>query len=190
MSVIHFDAEIKEGLSLIERVVRKIIPEMDMESVITSFAGVRANIRSVAKEEKDFVIRKSVPGMISTLGIKNPGLTSAPYLTEIILQLLKEDGMELIEKRDYHPGVKTGKKFIDCTADEKKLLFKKDSAYGNMICRCENITEGDIRRVLSEPIPPTTLNGLKKRLRAGMGRCQGGILYYQNYGNIEPAVTV
>lgn len=163
----------RAGLDLIERVADKIIPGIDMGNVITSFAGVRANIRNVAKEEKDFVIRRSAPGLVSALGIKNPGLTSAPYLVQKIIEILREDGLRTEEKTDFNPGVKTGKKFLDCSIQEQKELFSSDKRYGHMICRCENITEGDILRVLNETLPPSTFNGLKKRLRTGMGRCHG-----------------
>lgn len=163
----------RDGLDLVERVAKKIIPGIDMGTVITSFAGVRANIKNVAKEEKDFVIRQSVPGMISALGIKNPGLTSAPYLVQKMVALLYQDGLELEHRDDYCPYVSKTDKFLDCSAEEQKRLFSLDSSYGKLICRCENITEGDIKRILREPLPPATFNGLKKRLRAGMGRCQG-----------------
>ncbi len=163
----------REGLDLIERVVKKMIPDIDMGQVITSFAGVRANIRNVEKEQKDFVIRSSVPGMVSALGIKNPGLTSAPYLVQKMLELLCADGLKLQSKENYVPGVRAGEKFFDCTKEQQNQLFRKDHRYGNLICRCENITEGDILNVLHGTLPPATLNGLKKRLRAGMGRCQG-----------------
>lgn len=163
----------RAGLDLIERVADKIIPGIDMGKVITSFAGVRANIRNVAKEEKDFVVRRSIPGMVSALGIKNPGLTSAPYLVRRMLELLKEDGLHLTENKDFQPNVTSGRKFIDCSAEEQEKMFEMDRRYGSVICRCENITEADVLRVLGEPLPPDTFNGLKKRLRAGMGRCQG-----------------
>ena len=163
----------REGLDLIERVVKKIIPDIDMGQVITSFAGVRANIRNVEKEQKDFVIRYSVPGMVSAMGIKNPGLTSAPYLVNQMLGMLEDQGLVLEPRQDYVVQVKTQKKFMVCSREEQKQLFAKDSRYGNLICRCEQITEGDILCVLRETLPPVTLNGLKKRLRAGMGRCQG-----------------
>jgi glycerol-3-phosphate dehydrogenase len=162
------------GLQHIEKIAKKILPDIDMGDVITSFAGVRANIKNVAKEEKDFVVRQSIPGMVSTLGIKNPGMTSAPYLAKMVVELLKKDGLVCENKIDFNPRIKNiKKKFLDCTPSEQAEMIKKDFRYGNIVCRCEQVTEGDIIRVLQEPLPPKSLNGLKKRLRCGMGRCQG-----------------
>ncbi|MGI5825746.1 MAG: NAD(P)/FAD-dependent oxidoreductase [Bacillota bacterium] len=163
------------GLKHIEKIAKKILPEIDMGDVIASFGGVRANIKNVAKEEKDFVVRRSIPGMISTLGIKNPGMTSAPYLAKMVVEMLVQDGLGLEENILYHPGVlSAGKKFLESSTAEQAAMIKDDPRYGNIVCRCEQVTEGDIVRVLHEPLPPKSLNGLKKRLRCGMGRCQGG----------------
>ncbi|SHJ54565.1 NAD(P)/FAD-dependent oxidoreductase [Parasporobacterium paucivorans] len=163
----------REGLELIEQVARKIMPGLDMGKVIASFAGARTNISNVAKEEKDFVIRKSARNMVSALGIKNPGLTGAPYLALKAVDILREEGLILEAKAGFNTQAVSGKKFLDCSVAEQKKRMTEDRRYGNVICRCEKITEGDILRVLSEPLPPRTLNGMKKRLRAGMGRCQG-----------------
>lgn len=163
----------KEGLELIERVAKKIMPKLDMGQVITSFAGARANISNVVKEEKDFVIRRSARNMVSALGIKNPGLTSAPYLSLEAIKILVKEGLELEEKKDFNPLIHLSKKFLECDLTEQKRLMKMDDRYGNIICRCEKITEGDVVRVLNESLPPGNVNGLKKRLRAGMGECQG-----------------
>ena len=164
----------KEGLDKIERVAKKIIPSLDMSKVITSFAGLRANIKNVDKEHKDFIIRQSVPKMISALGIKNPGITSAPYLCEIILEKLKEDGLELITNPKSTDTLNKQKNFFECTKEEQKRLLETDKDYAKIVCRCEKVTLGDIKRVLKEPLPPVSLDGIKKRLRVGMGKCQGG----------------
>ncbi len=149
----------RKGLAHIEKVARKILPDIDMGKVITSFAGVRANIQNVAKEDKDFVIRRSADGFVSALGIKNPGLTAAPYLTSLMVDVLREEGLTFTPKATYEPQLSPQ---------------KSSAAGGNIICRCEQVTEEDIIRVLREPLPPKSINGLKKRLRTGMGRCQGG----------------
>lgn len=163
----------KDGLELIGRVAKKILPDIEMNRIINSFAGVRANISNVEKEIKDFVIRKSGDRVVSALGIKNPGMTSAPYLSLKIIEVLVKEGLGLEKKNDFNPKVNIKKKFLECTQAEQKQMLKDDSRYGNIICRCEKITEGDILRVLKEPLPPKNLNGLKKRLRISMGKCQG-----------------
>ncbi|WP_278286329.1 NAD(P)/FAD-dependent oxidoreductase [Eubacterium callanderi] len=161
------------GIHHIEKTAKKILPDLDMGKVITSFAGVRANIKNVVKEEKDFIIRRSVPRMVSALGIKNPGMTAAPYLCQMILDLLIEDGLCTAPNPDYCPVLDLPKPFLKQTENIQKKWYEQDHRYGNLVCRCEGITEGDILRVLREPLPPKNMNGLKKRLRTTMGRCQG-----------------
>lgn len=163
------------GLNHIEKTAKKILPNLDMGDVIASFGGVRANIKNVKKEKKDFVIRRSVQGMVSALGIKNPGMTSAPYLAKMIVNTLAEDGLCLVKNTEYVPyNINVGKNFLECSREQQAEMLKRDYRYGNIVCRCEKVTEGDIIRVLNEPLPPKSFNGLKKRLRCGMGRCHGG----------------
>lgn len=150
------------------------MPDLDLDEIITAFAGARANIKNMLKEEKDFIVRPSAPRIVSALGIKNPGLTAAPYLTHIILQLLQTEGLKRVPNPKYRAALNLPAKFVDLDAAAQQKFFKAEPRYGNIVCRCEAVTEGDILRVLAEPLPPRSLNGLKKRLRTGMGRCQGG----------------
>ncbi len=164
----------KQNLDKIEKVAKKIIPTLDMSKVITSFAGIRANIKNIDKEHKDFIIRRSVPRMVSALGIKNPGITSAPYLCQLIVRKLVEDGLQLEIKKSASPILKKQRNFFSCSKEEQRVLLLQDNDYAKVICRCEKVTLGDIKRVLNEPLPPVSLDGIKKRLRVGMGTCQGG----------------
>ena len=163
----------RAGLDHVERVAKKILPDLDMGKVITNFAGIRANITNIDKEQKDFVIRMSGRRMVSALGIKNPGMTAAPYLVERMTDLLRDEGLETRKRQDFQPRLKRKKPFLQCTPQEQRQMLKEDPRYARVICRCEEITEGDILRVLRSPLPPKSLNGFKKRLRTGMGRCQG-----------------
>lgn len=163
-----------EGLKKIERVSKKIIPSLDMSKVITSFAGIRANIENVEKEKKDFVIRKTIKGMVSALGIKNPGITSTPYLCELMIKSLVEDGLVLEENKNAKTKLNLQRNFFSCDNKTREMLLNSDEDYAKVICRCEKVTLGDIKRILREPLPPTSLDGIKKRLRIGMGKCQGG----------------
>lgn len=163
-----------EGLAHVERVARKLLPELDMGQVITNFAGVRANIVNVAKEHKDFVVRRSARHVVSLLGIKNPGMTCAPYLAALTEEKLREEGLRCEAKRDFRPTPERQRPFLQETPERQRELFAQDPRYARVVCRCEGITEGDILHILRGPLPPSTLNGLKKRLRVGMGRCQGG----------------
>lgn len=162
------------GIAHITFVARKLLPGLDLGKVIATFAGVRANITNVSKEEKDFVIRKSAPRFISMLGIKNPGMTASPYLIGKMLELLFEEGLAREENPKFNPIHRFPPLFLKATAREQEALMKEDKSYLNLVCRCENVTEGDVIRQLRSPLPPQNLNGMKKRLRVGMGRCQGG----------------
>lgn len=164
----------KAGRDHILMVAKKILPELDLDMIIASYAGVRANIDNLTKEEKDFIIRKSSDGFVSALGIKNPGLTAAPYLVGIIIDLLREDGLRDEKNEKFDPIHRSDPIFLKSDASTQGRLLKENSAYGNVICRCEKITEGDLLNALDSTLPPHNINGLKKRLRTGMGRCQGG----------------
>ena len=162
------------GLEHVEKVARKLIPALDMGKVITSFAGVRVNISNVEKDFKDFVVRASGPRMVSALGIKNPGMTAAPFLAERIVEILRKQGLVLRENSDFSPALNRQRPFLNETPEKQKELYESDCRYARLVCRCEEITEGDILSALRSPLPPKSLNGLKKRLRIGMGRCKGG----------------
>lgn len=164
----------REGIEHITNVARKILPELDLGKVIASFAGIRANIENVPKEEKDFVVRLSSDRFVSALGIKNPGMTASPYLAQLIIRLLQETGLECEPNESFDPVYRAKPLFLKASPEIQAQLLSRNPAYGNAVCRCEGITEGDILSVLDSPLPPHNLNGLKKRLRTGMGRCQGG----------------
>lgn len=163
-----------EGLAHVERVARKILPGLDMDTAITNFAGVRTNITNIEKEQKDFVIRSCSDFMVSALGIKNPGMTAAPYLARLIVGRLVKLELGLIPNPSYQARLDADRPFLQETPERQAELFAEDPRYARVICRCEKITEGDIIHALSSPLPPRSLNGFKKRLRTGMGRCQGG----------------
>ena len=169
----HQNATDAAGLDHVRRVALKVVPDLDLGEVITSFAGIRANITNLVKEKKDFIVRASAPGFVSTLGIKNPGMTSAPALAKRVVRLLKEDGLVLEEDPRFNPHRKRRVPFLQCSEKEQRVLLKQDPSFGHVLCRCEIITEGDVRRELAGVLPPTDFEGLKHRLRLSMGRCQG-----------------
>lgn len=164
----------QEGVDHLVRVAKKILPELDLGNVTAGFAGIRANIENLPKEEKDFVVRESAPGFISALGIKNPGMTASPYLAEMITVLLRESGLRMEKNGSFDPCYHAKPLFLKASSREQQMMLAENPAYGNAVCRCEGVTEGDIISVLGAPLPPHDINGLKKRLRTGMGRCQGG----------------
>ena len=160
----------KEGLDIIRDAARKSVPGINFRMNIKNFAGVRAN-----SDQSDFVIERSekYPGFIDIACIKSPGLTAAPAIGEYVVGMLAEDGLELKEKDEYIDS-RTRPRLHGVSPEERQEYIAKDPAYGRIICRCETVTEGEIVAALHTPIPPTTLNGVKRRVGTGMGRCQGG----------------
>ena len=137
---------------------------------ITSFAGLRAH-----EDGDDFIIGevKDAPGFIDAAGIESPGLTAAPAIGVHIAGLVR-DMLKATEKN----GFKATRKGIPCMATasdkEKAELIKADPSYAKVICRCELVTEGEIRNAITRTLGATTVDGVKRRTRAGMGRCQAG----------------
>ena len=134
----------------------------------TAAALERAN-----SDRGDFVIEEAAPGFIDLAGIKSPGLSSAPAIALEAVELLKGTGLELREDPDFLDG-RRRPRFKELGEEEKRALIAKDPAYGRVICRCETITEGEILEAVRAPIPPVSVDGVKRRCSAGMGRCQGG----------------
>ncbi len=158
-----------EGIKVLTDMAKKSVPGIDMRSVITSFAGIRAQ-----PSTKDFVIgiSKANAHMILAAGICSPGLTSSPAIAEEIDMLLHQTDLTLKEKADFDPIRKAIPEFRKLSNEKKEALIKENPAYGRIICRCETITEGEIVEAIHRGA--RSLDGVKRRTRAGMGRCQGG----------------
>ena len=101
-------------------------------------------------------------------------MTASPYLVEKIIELLQDAGLKCEADKKFDPIYRAKPLFLKASPEIQAQLLAENPAYGNAVCRCEGITEGDILSVLDSPLPPHNINGLKKRLRTGMGRCQGG----------------
>lgn len=159
----------QEGIDQLCALSRRSVPSIDLHSVITSFAGVRAQ-----PSTGDFVIGISqvCPRLIQAAGICSPGLTSAPAISIEVEGLLKQAGVALIEKADYRPIRRAIPEFRRLNNEERAKLIEKDARFGRIICRCETITEGEIVEAIRRGA--RSLDGVKRRTRAGMGRCQGG----------------
>ena len=123
----------------------------------------------------DFVIGEAegAPGFIDLAGMKSPGLSSAPAVAKEVVRILEGHGDLPAAKTDYRDG-RTRVRFKELPPEEKAKLIARNPAYGRVICRCETITEGEILDALHTEIPATTIDGVKRRCNAGMGRCQGG----------------
>jgi len=140
---------------------------IDFRESIRNFAGVRAT------GSDDFIIEATAPGFINAAAIKSPGLSSAPAIAMEICNLLRENGLEL-NKKDGYKHYKKKPLFKNMTPEEQRRALELDRSYGRVVCRCETITEGDILAALEAPVPPVSIDGVKRRCGAGMGRCQGG----------------
>lgn len=156
------------GLSLIKEKALKSVPSIQFGENIRNFAGIRAN-----STVPDFIIQESAPGFIDIAGMRSPGLASAPAIGPYVARLLQDAGLELNKKAQWD-GTRNVIRFKSLPPEEKNRLIQQKPAYGRVICRCETITEGEILDALHSIIPPCSIDGIKRRTGAGMGRCQGG----------------
>ncbi|WP_419725700.1 NAD(P)/FAD-dependent oxidoreductase [Terrisporobacter petrolearius] len=165
----------KSGLKEIMDGGRKSIANIDFSKTITSFAGVRATPNT-----GDFMIFKSkvAKGFINVAGIESPGLASAPaialYVEDLLKEVMYEDNKKLELNKSFNPIRLKNKAFMEMSLEEQKEILNKDERYKTIICRCENITEGEIVDAINRPCGAKTVDGVKRRVRPGMGRCQGG----------------
>ena len=159
------------------KAARRSVPDIPQRNIINSFAGIRAiAVEPDGTPINDFIIEEDtkIRGFINVGGICSPGLTSAPAIGEAVVDLLKKAGLKVspaahfIEEREGIPSFKLS------SHEEKLALIKKDCRFGQIICRCEMITEGEIVAAIHSPIGAVDLDGVKRRTRAGMGRCQAG----------------
>lgn len=146
------------------------VDNLPIRQTITSFAGLRAH-----EDHHEFVIGEAedAPGFVDCAGIESPGLTSAPAIGLTVAELLREK-LGLREKEDF---IATRKGLLDpksLTWDAYQALIRENPAYGQIICRCEQVTEGEIIDAIRRPLGARSLDGVKRRTRAGMGRCQAG----------------
>ncbi|HHW92326.1 MAG TPA: NAD(P)/FAD-dependent oxidoreductase [Firmicutes bacterium] len=161
-----------EGLQEVLTGALAMVPDLPLRERITTYAG----LRNVAMPSNDFVLGPApgVKGFINAGGIQSPGLTAAPAIAEVILNVLAEEGLELRPKASFNPERKTIPHFREMSPEERREAIAQNPAYGQIVCRCETVTEAEILQAIHRPIPATTVDAVKRRTRAGMGRCQGG----------------
>lgn len=171
------DISDKEGINTTAPAMKELIDKagqsvekLPVKKIITSFAGLRAH-----EEQEDFIIEEAfdAPGFIDIAGIESPGLTAAPAIgkmaADLVLGIKSAD-----QKPDFIKTRKGIKNLSAMTMEEREELIHNDKAYANVICRCEMVTEGEILDAIHRPLGATTLDGIKRRTRAGSGRCQAG----------------
>lgn len=159
------------GLEAVSTLAKKSVPTVNTRAVITSFSGVRASTSG-----GDFIIEasKRVKGLIHAAAIDSPGLSSCAAIAEYIAELLKNEGAVFKENPDFNPQREDTHAFKKLSDNEKDEFIKKNPAYGRIICRCEQVSEGEIIDALHRNPKPCDIDGVKRRTRSGMGRCQGG----------------
>ena len=171
----------EDGMSEVAQGALKMVPSLDLRHVIATFAGLRAGGNAPSPNpdvhyNRDFIIEipDEVEGLVNLGGIESPGLTSAPAIAQRVIDLLKEAGEELEPKPNWNRIRPARPSFHDMSNEERALLVQKDPRYGRIVCRCEEVTEGEIIAEIHAPIPATTYDAIKRRTWCGTGRCQGG----------------
>jgi glycerol-3-phosphate dehydrogenase len=167
-------ATTKAGIKEVYAGATKLIPHLPYQDLINSFAGLRADIEG----RDDFIIEASK----KIRGIESPGLSSAPAIAEMVSGILKEVAqeisprLELNYQDDFVETLPEQPKFADYLdkTGEWQEIVEKDADYGEIICRCEKVSKGEMLGAIHQPVPARSLDAIKRRIRAGMGRCQGG----------------
>lgn len=162
-----------DGLDTVKSSVSGVIPQMSTRNAITSFSGIRAHR---AGEDSDFLIAPSEVNnhFVNVAGIESPGLTAAPAIARYVGKIFNEIAPEYEKKKDFRSTRPAPVRVNELSFEERAKLIKKDSRYGRIICRCEGITEGEIVDAIKAPCGARDVDGVKRRTRSGMGRCQGG----------------
>ena len=157
------------GLAFVREMALKSVPSISFRDNIRNFSGVRAN-----HPEDDFLIGENpkVSGFYELAGVQSPGLSSAPAIAKDAARWLA--GKTTLMEKTHFIDTRRRIRFNELSAEEKNALIRENPLYGRVICRCETVTEGEIVAAIHSPVPPTTINGVKRRVGAGMGRCQGG----------------
>lgn len=157
------------GLDRIKDSVKRTYKPVNFRKAIRVYSGLRTKVG------EDFIIKNSDKneGYIMLLGICSPGLSAAPAIADYVVNKLVGKFIALSDKENIVPMPKH-KKFVSLDKQELEELIKEDSKWGRLVCRCEKVSEAEIVNAIHSPVPATTVDAVKRRVRAGMGRCQGG----------------
>ena len=160
---------------------KKLVPAVDVRHVIAIFAGLRAAGNAPCETpgvnyNQDFVVEipQNVCGLVNMGGIESPGLSSSPAIAQRVADLLKDAGEDLKVKKDWNPFRPERPQFRHMTHAQRQQVIEKDSRYGRVVCRCENVTEGEIVAEIHSLVPARSYDSIKRRTWMGTGRCQGG----------------
>jgi glycerol-3-phosphate dehydrogenase len=160
----------REGLDMILEKALLSVKQIPLNYVITSFSGLRART-----EKDDFIIGEAAdaPGFINAASIESPGLTCSPMIGKMVSKMIV-DKLKPEKNASFKPKRKAIKRFNELSLEEKKDLIMKRPEYGRIVCRCESVTEAEIIDAIRRPLGAKDLDGVKRRTRAGAGRCQAG----------------
>lgn len=164
----EFTATTAGGLAEVQEKSALAVKSIPLRQVITSFAGLRAH-----EEQDDFLLEEAADGYYCAAGIESPGLTSAPAIGEYLAGEVARK-LNLKEKEGFDPLRRGVPRIRELPAAERAEMIRKNPAYGAIVCRCEQISEGEILDAIHGILGAKTLDGVKRRTRAGMGRCQSG----------------
>lgn len=174
----EFISNTTEGINELLKGASSLVPEISAKHVIREFVGLRP---VEVSSNNDFVIEesKSVKGFINAIGIQSPGVASSPAIAQYVVELLGNSGLDLKEKSDFNPYRKKPIDMSELSIDERDEVIKKDPKFGHVVCRCEFVTEGEIVDAIRSGVGALTVDGVKRRTRSGMGRCQGGFCQHK-----------
>ncbi len=178
------------GRNTVVKFAKKSVPGVDFSQVITAFSGIRAS-----EKRGDFILAPSEqnPHFIHAAAIDSPGLTASAAIAEYIVDLLRQQGLVLEENPNFHGCRENPRAFSKLTEEEKDAVIRRDPEFGRILCRCEGVSQGEIRLAIRQNPRALDVDGVKRRTRSGMGRCQGGfcspfvmkLLAQESGGNLE-----
>lgn len=160
-----------EGLQSIATDVRNLVPNVNLRDTITQYSGLRPNRNPEGLRVDTY---EDLEGYINLSGVRSTGLTLSVAMGKYVAQKLLEIGAKLTLKSNFITRRKGIVKFSEQTREAQDELVKENPLYGNVICRCETITEAEIMQAIHRPLGARSVDAVKRRVRAGMGRCQGG----------------
>ncbi len=168
----------RSGMDELLQGALRLVPDLNIRKVIRPYGGERAVVEDY---DNDFYIKPAakVPGFFHVAGIQSPGVAAAPGIARYTVDMLVEGGLKLRPRASYHPIRKAPIRFAGLSDAERNELIGQDSAWGRIVCRCETVTEAEIVAAARSNPPARSLDAVKRRTRAGAGRCQSGFCQYK-----------
>jgi glycerol-3-phosphate dehydrogenase len=164
----------KEKVQQLIEGAKDLLPSIPLNQIIYGFSSVRNKITPPEeKTSRDFIIQEDAENFINLIGMESPGLTSSPAIAKMVVEMIKTK-IDMKEKTDFDPIRQRTTPFSEASRREQASLIKKDPAYGEIVCRCEQVSKREVLDALNNPISAKTISSVKYRTRAGMGRCHGG----------------